>query len=94
MRVGTGDTGLEQVYAKKIALLIDTAKPETKIILNITELIDAEEKNKYKTEINIENNIVNVKVVNGKGYSYKYFSDNNVFRTINRDKKKLILEIK
>lgn len=74
---GTGVSIKEQIYAKEIALLIDQAKPGTTITMNISELYNLAEKNKYKEipfNINYEENKITVKLIEGKGYSYYYFT--------------------
>jgi len=76
-RAGSGASSYEQEYAKKIALLIDQAKPGTTVWLDISELVEKKNKN-YKGEIVIidyENNKVIVKLREGEGYGFAYFSD-------------------
>lgn len=74
---GTGVTVKEQIYAKQIALLIDQAKPGTTMTMDISELYKIAEKNKYNGrifDINYEENKITVKLIEGKGYSYYYFT--------------------
>lgn len=67
----------EQTYAKQIALLIDSAKPVMEIKLNMEEGMKLAEKNKINFEdiMNIEDNIVTVKLDERGGYSYSFISD-------------------
>lgn len=68
----------EESYAKQIALIMDNAKPEMAILLDISEIIEiAEKNNKQLNEIfklDKENNLVKVSL-SERGYSYQYFSD-------------------
>ena len=70
---------LEEKYAKQIALIIDSAKPEMKILLNMEDAIE-----KAKTEwsedkigeiVSVEGNNVIVKLREKGGYSYSFFND-------------------
>ena len=76
---------LEEVYAKQIALIIDSAKPGMVINLNMEDAIERAKKelgeNKINeiVSINITNsNIVTVKLRNKGGYSYSFFNDVDV----------------
>lgn len=70
----------EESYAKQIALLIDNAKPDMAIMLNIEGLVNiAKKENKQLNEIfSIDENQNMVKVKLEQGYGYKYFSDYRV----------------
>jgi hypothetical protein len=100
----TGDAAvLEEVYAKQIALMIDAAKPEMKITLNIEEGIVklAKEKNKKQEEllkeeiesiVKIKNNIVTVKIrqEEGRDSSYSFFNNLNVTSPVfNKEKSEI-----
>ena len=80
-RAGSQAPLFEQVYAKQIALLINKAQPGMEFELDTFDLIEIARKNGYNGEIvfidNV-NNVVNVKLRNGKGYSYEFFSNNEV----------------
>jgi len=96
-RAGSGVGFYEQQYAKKIALLIDDAEPGMRIEVDISKLLEIAEKEKFEGEIiSIDNdeNLVRVKLKEGKGYEFTYFSDVSVGKHINRQKGRLILEIK
>lgn len=81
-RAGSGATVVEQVYAKQIALIIDQAKPGTSINMNIEEIYELADKNKFSRQniikIDNEKNQVYVQVDEGKGYSYNFFSSGEV----------------
>jgi hypothetical protein len=85
----------EQAYAKRIALLIDEAKLNTSIELDISELMNKAVKNKYGGRIvEIENNKIIVRVSEKGGYGFGYFSDVAVGSIEDRNKQILILDIK
>lgn len=93
-RASSGDSFYEQRYAKKIALMIDEAKPNTHIELDISKLMEKADKNNYKDNIvTIENNKVIVRLRQGKGYNFIYFSDVKIDKLENRETKKLILDV-
>jgi hypothetical protein len=79
-RQGNGAVLLEQSYAKKIALLIDTAKPVTEIKLNMNDAMTLAEKNGVKREdiVRISGNIVTVKLSENGGYQYSFFNNVDV----------------
>ena len=70
----------ERLYAKEIALSIDSAKPGTQINIDISDLYKVASKNNF--DINnafyFKDNLVSVKVSQGEGYSYYYFADYNI----------------
>ena len=92
-----GGTLTEQNYAKQIALLIDQAKPGTVIELKIDSLIDsADARNFYREKtVSVDNDKkkVTVRVSEGKGYSFDYFSDDVVLWGINTQSKELRIEV-
>ena len=79
----------EQSYAKQIALLIDNAKTDMVIMVNIAEINKiALEKNKPLDKIfylDKGNNQVSVSLNPSGGYSYYYFSNYNVDFKLNGD---------
>lgn len=81
-RAGSGATVVEQVYAKQIALIIDQAKPGTNININIEEVYELADKNKFSRQnvikIDNEKNKVYVQVDKGRGYSYNFFNSAEV----------------
>ncbi len=84
-RQGNGAVVLEQSYAKNIALLIDSAKPVMEMKLNMEDAIDLAEKNGISRDeiVNINKNLVTVKLSDKGSYSYSFF--NNVDVTVYPD---------
>ncbi len=74
---GSGAIVLEQSYAKNIALLIDSAKPVSELILNMEDAMDLAEKNGVERNeiVRIEENLVTVKLTKNSGYQYSFFND-------------------
>ena len=95
-RAGSGATSVEQVYAKQIALLIDQAKPGTSISLDIEEVYELADKNKFNRQevIKIDNdkNQVYVQLDNGRGYSYNFFNSEDIVWELGNSE--LFLEVK
>jgi len=77
LRQGNGAIVLEQSYAKNIALLIDSAKPVMEMKLNMEDAMNLAEKNGVNREdiVEINGNIVTVKLSRDGGYSYSFFND-------------------
>lgn len=71
---------LEEGYAKKIALLMDSAKPGMVISIDMENAIKIAEKEKWPVEnmVTIKDNIVTVKLREKGGYSYSFFNDVNL----------------
>jgi len=87
----------EQVYAKQIALLIDQAKPGTKINLEISSIFEIAQKNKFSGEtifIDDNNKKVTIRLAEGKGYSIDYFNDAGVSGYVDKRAERLMIEIK
>lgn len=86
----------EQSYAKQIALLIDNAKPDTIVMVNVKDIKEfAEKNNKNLAEVfAIDNSINQVKVGLKKtgGYSYQYFSNYDVELKVNEDWLSIIIK--
>ena len=95
-RAGSQAINYEQVHAKQIALIINKAKPGMEIRLGMADAYILARKNKFSGNIvTIDNNEnkVNVKLVNGKGYSYYYFSDVDVVWDLDENNGFLSLKI-
>lgn len=92
-RAGSGSLVYEQAYAKQIALLVDEARPDMEIFLNMTQGIEiAEQNNKNKNEIvRIEFGEVKVDLVGKGGYSFRHFSNYKI--STDFDEEKNILKI-
>lgn len=95
-RAGSQAPLYEQAYAKQIVLIINKAEPGMNIEIDLFDLYNLAEKNKYDGQlINIDNNNnkINVKLTNGNGYNYYYFNDVKISWNINSENKKLHLDI-
>ncbi len=97
----TGSLVQEEVYAKKIALLIDSAKPGTNLFLDITSLNEVAVKTQGKNvesqiiTLNSDKNSVMVSLRLGeRGYNYPYFSDYDVSGQYSKIGEKLFYSIK
>lgn len=79
-KASTGALVYEQAYSKQIALILDRAEPLSQISVDFQEGLNLAEKNELNKEslVKIENNIVTVKLGEGKGYGYSYFSDYDI----------------
>jgi len=81
MKQGAGAVVLEQAYAKKIALLIDSAKPGMILKLNMQDAKKTAEKNgvDFNDIVKIvDGNIVKVKLSEKGGYEYSFFNNVDV----------------
>lgn len=77
-RAGTELEVKEQIYAKQFALMIDRAKLGTTLSLNLTELYDLAEKNKYNgrvVDLNVNDGSITVMLQSGKGYTQDFFTN-------------------
>jgi len=77
VRAGNSTAIYEEMYAKKFALMIDSAKPGMVIHMNIEKLNEVAKKNHYNgkiVEIKEEESRVIVRLASGQGYSFQYFS--------------------
>ena len=71
-----GAAVLEEKYAKQIALIIDSAKPEMEIHLNVEDAIEKAEDEGWEEDIiQIHENVVTVRLREKGGYSYSFFND-------------------
>ncbi len=77
---GSGAVLLEQSYAKNIALLIDSAKPGMEMKLNMDDAMALAEKSGLNRSqvVQIEGNMVKVKLSQNGGYEYSFFNNVNV----------------
>ncbi|MFH1365500.1 MAG: hypothetical protein ABIH28_02875 [archaeon] len=65
---------MEEAYAKKIALVIDAAKPGMSIEIDMRSAI-AKSKGYTGKIVDIKGNLVTVKLSQKGGYSYSFFND-------------------
>lgn len=82
-KASTGAIIYEQMYAKQIALSLDSSEPGMNITFGFKEGYEMAEKNNYDGEgdkllvIDEENSYVRVMLSSRGGYKYKYFSDHS-----------------
>lgn len=81
-RAGSQATIVEQIYAKQIALAIDKAKIGTLVELDVSKLYEVARKNNIGKQemlkIDSDNNKVQVRLVEGKGYEFGFFNSANI----------------
>jgi hypothetical protein len=96
-RTSKGVVLAEQAYAKRIALVIDQAKPGTYVEINMMEIYQMADKNGFKREntvaIDPEARKVTVKATEGRGYSFNFFNDNSIIWGLDKLSGKLTIEI-
>lgn len=76
---------LEQAEAKKVALILDSARPGTNVYLNIDSLLENKQEGiEDSNVIRVDNdlNMVTVKLRQKSGYSYGFFNDVEVTKDI------------
>lgn len=76
-RQASGAYVLEENYAKQIALMVDYAKPNMVIKLDMEKGMKVAEKNNFdfSDTVRIQGNVVYVKFRDDGGYSYSFFND-------------------
>lgn len=87
----------EQTYAKQIALFIDNAKPGMEIDLDISKLYEIAKNNHFTGNvitIDNTNKRVRINLVDGRGYSYGYFTNSNIVWNLKKEEGKLIMAVK
>ncbi|OGJ20401.1 hypothetical protein A3K73_00105 [Candidatus Pacearchaeota archaeon RBG_13_36_9] len=98
LRVQKGASLIEQTYAKQIALIIDQAKPGTSLNIDISELYSLADKNNFGREgtvkIDYAAKKVIVKVADGRGYSFNFFSNSVIMWSVDKKSQKLNIEVK
>ncbi len=98
-QASTGALIYESVYAKEIALFIDSARPGTDIAIDFTKALKIAEKNGLKGEalnnlvqIDEEDNLIKVSLRGKSGRSMYSFSDYKVVSVLEGNK--LILRVR
>ncbi|MCK5043897.1 hypothetical protein KAR52_02760 [Candidatus Pacearchaeota archaeon] len=67
---------LEEMYAKQIALTLDSAEPGMEIHFNMENAFDKKEKEWDVLQmVNIQENVVTVKLQEKGGYAYSFFNN-------------------
>ena len=91
---GKGANVYEQMYAKKIALAIDAAKPGMIITFNISNAYKFNNQTFKILEPTNSVGSVNVILGKGSGYTYTYFSDYKVKGEIDKkDKNSFVITV-
>jgi hypothetical protein len=77
IKQGQGTVVLEQIYAKEIALIADSAKPGMLIKIDMEKALDVSEKNglDFRDVVRINKNVVQVKLSQDSEYTYSFFND-------------------
>ncbi|HLC78770.1 MAG TPA: hypothetical protein VJH92_06610 [Candidatus Nanoarchaeia archaeon] len=78
LKQSSGSAYYEQAYAKQIALLIDSAKPGTQILLDFEKGVSSNQEwfnNNFQRAVTINGNIVEVRLSEGEGFSYSFFNE-------------------
>lgn len=81
----SGTSYNEENYAKQIALAIEKAKSGTEINLDVSDLYKIAKKNNFNGKIiDIDNskNLIHIRLINGAGYSYKFFNSHDILWNI------------
>lgn len=77
-QVGSTDNFLEKKEVRRIALAIDQLKPGTELVMDISELCKAAEKNNFNGNIvtlaDSNSGMITVRVANGDGNSFRTFT--------------------
>ena len=89
LRQGSSASVLEQTYAKEIAMIADSAKPImiSKIDMEKGKKITEKNKLDFGEVVNVEGNVVSVKLDEGRGYEYAFFNDVDIEVYAERDDK-------
>ena len=79
---------LEEAYAKQIALMIDSAKPGTRLILNMEDAFNEVAAGFAGDIVSIDNdnNLVTVKLREKGGYTYSFFNDLKISAVSGKEK--------
>ena len=96
-RASGGTAIYEKIYSKQIALFVDSAKPGMNLTIELGKAYDVARKNNYLEKlVNIdpETKSVNVKLINGGGYSFKHFNDAVVLWREDSHLEKLYIQVK
>jgi hypothetical protein len=74
--IKTNDSSLlEEAYAKKIALILDSAEPGMNVTLNMDDAIKKKDEKYTGKIVEIQENLVTVRLSQKGGYSYSFFND-------------------
>jgi hypothetical protein len=89
IKQGSGAIVLEQSYSKQIAMLVDSAKPVMLMKIDMEKGKKLAEKNgiDFNDVVNINENVIIVKLSEKGGYSYAFFNDVDVSSYADRDER-------
>jgi hypothetical protein len=76
-RSASSDSVLEEQYAKKIGLIIDSMKPGSEVTISLLKLNEIANSNKFKGNVvfvDVNNNQVNVRVGDKTGKSFSFYT--------------------
>ena len=89
-----GGAVIEGMYAKKIALALDLARPGTYIVVNLEEGAKVAEELNVEPAVFLDENYVVVKLTEGKGSKHPFFNDVDVELSYDARKKEVIILVK
>lgn len=97
IRSASGAAVIEEVYAKQIALTLDSIKPNMNVTLDLKDLYDTAEKNDFPLDnifsYNAYHHLITLKAASGGGYSFHYYSQfNKLIFHLDKDKKTIRIE--
>jgi len=73
---------MEEKYSKEIAFSLDSARPGMVLTFNMKDAVDVAKKNLGEKNlgqiVQINGNLVTVKLQDGKGYTYSFFNNVNI----------------
>jgi len=87
----------EQTYAKQLALFIDNAKPGMEFSLDVSRIYEIAKNNHFTGNVITIDNInkkVKINLVDGRGYSYSYFTNSSIVWNLKKEKGRLIVGVK
>ncbi len=97
-RQGQGVVLNEEIFAKKIALIIDNAKPDSDIIIDFSKAVEIAQKKNFDISkiVTITDNIIKVQLSEKSGYSYSFFNsvEANAFLLDINNPNKLIIVVR
>lgn len=94
---GNNDLIYEQTYAKQIALFIDNAKPGTEINLDVSNLLEIAKNNHFNGNVVMIDNInkrIRINLVEGRGYSYGYFTNSSIVWDLKKEEGRLVMGVR
>jgi hypothetical protein len=92
---GSGAIDLEQIYAKQISLIVDSAIPVSIVELNMMSAFEVAEKNgiDFDDIVKINGNSVFVKLSEDSGYEYSFFNNVDVTAYLGEEEGRYVFTI-